>query len=106
MSELLSRFRQTVAPAIGRQFVEDEKPTRHEPSSAAELVGHAIIAMSEGAALASAGQGRARRDGSINSVVKLIREVILSVGMQPQHAGADTRARTARRRPVAARSKR
>lgn len=93
--ELLHSFRQQLAPAIGRALLGSDDPAGVDRD--AGLIGHAVLAMAEGAALTSAAQPARTRRASIDAVVTLIREVLLSVETVRLPGAADSRGRTGRR---------
>lgn len=101
-SELLSSLREAAAPVVGRALAI--RGTEEADPSSASLVGHAVIAMAESAARVWADRGRGNRRVSIDAVVRLISEVLITEAAQTARSGgAGTSARTRRPRPGAAR---
>ena len=104
LGELLHGFRQRLAPDIGRELL----PASASDDSGVDagLIGHAVLAMAEGGAMTSAKAPAASRRASVDAVVTLIREVLLSAQATPRPGDAGSRGRTARPGPGRARPRR
>ena len=75
MGELMQTYRRRVAPAVGVELIGSGGSNGHH-AHAPELIGHVVMAMAEGAAVAAADLGQHERRASQDAAVTLIREVI------------------------------
>jgi AcrR family transcriptional regulator len=94
LGELLYHVREIVAPVLGRELW----PSGASDDMDGALLGHAVLAMAEGAALASSAQHGAARRQSIEAVARLISAVLLTDAERIARGGEDTRPRTRRTR--------